>query len=513
MSDEKKSGFDSDNAYLDLLNAYSKDEEDLKEKKAKEDLHSLVAENQKKKSEFKVNLDKVDMASNSSQKKAPEKPSPIFFSPKKAENALAEKRSKLSFNKKTAEPSANQPQRRIIRRPDGQLSEPMQSQHSNATIIRENPEKFDVKSIEKFFKQNKLAWVLVLACIVFAILISTYTISCANDILAINRKAGDPISITIPNDAKTKDILNILKDNKLISHKYFCGLVSSVMGYSDDKYLAGIYTITPETGLGFEKMLTRFKSAQITGETVTLSFPEGYSVDQIAAKLEKYEVCTAQQFYTTLRDIDFSADYEFIKAIGNKNERYLYVEGYLYPDTYDFYVGETATSVIKKFLDNFKEKWTTEYDAQARKMNMSIDDVVRLASIVEKEAYGAAQMPKVSSVLHNRLNKSGLYPTLQCDATTAYINTYISKRVTSSTELSVLTSKYSTKKCEGLPIGAICNPGNDAIKSALFPEKTDFYFFLHDNDKKLYLARNDAEHQKNGIDALKANNASKNKAQ
>ncbi|MEG1846754.1 MAG: hypothetical protein RR239_07600, partial [Oscillospiraceae bacterium] len=144
MSDEKKSGFDSDDAYLDLLNAYTKDEEDIKEKKAKEDLHSLVEENQKKKSDFKVNLDKVGSASNSSHPKVSEKPLPIFFSPKRAENAPTQKKSKLSFNKKTAEPSANQPQRRIIRRPGDQGYEPVQSQHSNATIIRENSEKFDV---------------------------------------------------------------------------------------------------------------------------------------------------------------------------------------------------------------------------------------------------------------------------------------------------------------------------------------------------------------------------------
>ena len=159
-----------------------------------------------------------------------------------------------------------------------------------------------------------------------------------------------------------------------------------------------------------------------------------------------------------MREVDFSSEYTFIKNEPNKEQRYRSLEGYLYPDTYDFYKGENASSVIRTFLNNFQKKWTDDYQKKADALNMSVDDIIKLASIIEKEAADATQMPLVSSVLHNRLNKPGLYPSLQCDSTADYINDYIAKNVTNATELAAYTSRYSTYKCEGLPVGAICNP-------------------------------------------------------
>lgn len=375
-------------------------------------------------------------------------------------------------------------------------------ENGRAVIVKKNeiPPK---KKIELFFKQNKKAWVLIAVCIAAAALISTYAISCMNDILAIGRDSETVVTVNIPAQTDTKGAIEILRDNKLIKHKYFCRICAKVLEYRDDNYLTGIYYLTESMGL--ENMLSSFKKPTITGETVTLTFPEGYTVNQIAEKLEKYEVCSQTAFFATVRDVDFSTEYSFIAQMDNKDKRYQVLEGYLYPDTYEFYIGENASSVIRKFLDNFKNKWTDEYQAQADKIGMSIDDVITLASIIEKEAYGADQMPLVSSVFHNRLNKSGIYPTLGSDATKEYVTEYISKSVTNSAELSGYQKNYDTYKCAGLPVGAICNPGNEAIKAALFPANTGYYYFLHDNDKKIYLAATDSEHNQNSLAALKAN--------
>ena len=375
-------------------------------------------------------------------------------------------------------------------------------ENGRAIIVKKNeiPPK---KRIELFFKQNKKAWVIIAVCIAAAVLISTYAISCMNDILAIGRDSETVVTVNIPAQTDTKGAIEILRDNKLIKHKYFCRICAKVLEYRDDNYLTGIYYLTESMGL--ENMLSSFKKPTVTGETVTLTFPEGYTVNQIAEKLEKYEVCSQTAFFATVRDVDFSTEYSFIAQIDNKDKRYQVLEGYLYPDTYEFYIGENASSVIRKFLDNFKNKWTDEYKAQADKIGMSIDDVITLASIIEKEAYGADQMPLVSSVFHNRLNKSGIYPTLGSDATKEYVSEYISKSVTNSAELSSYQKNYDTYKCAGLPVGAICNPGNDAINAALFPANTGYYYFLHDNDKKIYLAATDSEHNQNSLAALKAN--------
>lgn len=377
------------------------------------------------------------------------------------------------------------------------------SEAGEAVAAKSFPAKLDRETIRAFFIKNKKTWILILICIVASILLSTYTISCMNDVFAIRRDSETVVTVNIPADARTKDVLKILQKNDLIEHRHFCLLMSKILQFKDDNYLTGVYYVTPS--MGFEKMLTTFKQPTTTGETVTLTFPEGFTVDQIIAKLEENKVCSAAVLYQTMQEVDFSSEFSFIAEMDNKEMRYRMLEGYMYPDTYEFYVGESPSSVLRKFLNNFNKRWTEEYAAQAQKLNMSVDDVITLASIIQKEAYGAEQSPLVSSVLHNRLNKSGLYPSLQCDSTTEYINEYIQKNTKSAVELARFTDRYSSYKCAGLPVGSICNPGDDAIKAALYPEKTDYYFFAHDTNKKLYLARNDNERRSNNLAILNAN--------
>lgn len=362
------------------------------------------------------------------------------------------------------------------------------------------PSKAELKA---FFIQNKKTWIILGICVAVAIFLSIYTISCINDVLAINRDSETIVTVSIPADADTRTVLKILKDNDLIEHRFFCEAVASIMRFRDDNYLTGIYYVT--ASMGVEKMLSTFKVAPTTGETVTLTFPEGYTVDQIVAKLAEYEVCSADVMYQTMREVDFSSEYSFIQEMDDKEDRFRMLEGYLYPDTYEFYIGENPSSVIRKFLNNFQKKWTEEYAKQAEALNMTVDDVITLASIIQKEAYGEEQSPLVSSVLHNRLDNSGLYPSLQCDSTTEYINEYIAASVTDAAELSRYTDLYSSYRCAGLPVGAICNPGDDAINAALFPADTNYYFFAHDVNRKLYLARNDSERRKNNLTILTVN--------
>lgn len=372
-----------------------------------------------------------------------------------------------------------------------------------SAAVKKRPEKLDWNTIQAFFVKNKKTWIIVLICVVASILLSAYTISCMNDVFAIHRDSENVVTINVPAEAKTKDVLKILKENDLIKHRHFCLVFSKIMKFKDDNYLTGVYYVT--ASMGVENMLSTCKVAATTGETVTLTFPEGYTVDQIVEKLEKYEVCSAAVLYKTMQEVDFSSEFPFIASMDDKEARYRMLEGYLYPDTYEFYVGESPSSVLRKFLNNFNKRWTDEYAEQAKKLGMSVDDVITLASIIQKEAFGADQSPLVSSVLHNRLNKSGIYPSLQCDSTTEYINEYIQKNVKSAVEVAKYTDRYSSYKCAGLPVGSICNPGDDAIKAALYPEKTDYYFFAHDANKKLYLARNDNERRSNNLAILNAN--------
>ena len=106
-------------------------------------------------------------------------------------------------------------------------------------------------------------------------------------------------------------------------------------------------------------------------------------------------------------------------------------EGYLFPDTYDFYVDADPNYVITKFLDNFNSKWEDEYDKRAAELGLSRDEIITIASIIQKEAANSDQMKVISSVIHNRLNHQADYPTLGCDSTALYISNYVTPTVRS----------------------------------------------------------------------------------
>ncbi len=334
---------------------------------------------------------------------------------------------------------------------------------------------------------------------VISICLSAFTMSLIGDILAFNR-SDEVITITVGEDASTNKIISQLDKEGLIKHGWFCkifmGLTKSLHEISGPPvYLSGVYYLTPD--MGVEKMLLSCQEIK-TADTVTVTIPEGFTIAQIAAKLEKSGVCMSDEFYRNLDSATFK--YDFLKTIDNKDARYNYLEGYLYPDTYEFFVGQNASSVINKLFENFDDKWTDKYQKRADEIGMTVDDVVTLASIIQKEAANGEQMPVISGVFFNRLNSTG-FPSLQSDATNVYVNKYIKPNVTTG-EYDTYWAGYSTYACRGLPVGPICNPGNDAIKAVLWPESTDAYYFCHDKAGNIYTARTEQEHNANYYSTL-----------
>ncbi|MBR0349772.1 MAG: endolytic transglycosylase MltG [Clostridia bacterium] len=344
------------------------------------------------------------------------------------------------------------------------------------------------------------AALIFLAIIIGATSILSYIgISCIGDMLAINR-SEESIEVTIPEDAKYTEVIDILHDNDLIKNKLFCKLFTQYRHFDDDTYLSGKYYLS--SSMGLEGMLKDMMVAPITADTIKLSFPEGWTVQQIFEKLEKNDVCESNKLYSTIRS---NYSYDFFAEIEDNNKRYLKLEGYLFPDTYDFFVGADTNYVIKKFLDNFESKWTPEYQARADKLGYSCDEIIIIASIIQKEAANSEQMKTISSVIHNRLNNGARFPTLGCDSTALYVTNYVTPVVGDAAGLNYY-SYYDTRSNKGLPPGPICNPGMDAIKAALYPETTKYFFFAHDNSGKIYLAETLDGHNTNLVKIIKANN-------
>lgn len=230
--------------------------------------------------------------------------------------------------------------------------------------------------------------------------------------------------------------------------------------------------------------------------TVRVTFPEGYTAKQIAERLEENGVCSTADFMAEIQsDAVGTLSYSFISSIDNPEDRAFVLEGYIFPDTYEFYKGESASSALSRFLENTEIKLKHEYTARAEELGFTLDEIIILASVIQEEAGDPKEMPSVSSVLHNRI-KSPAYGKLQCDVTINYVTECIDGSPYLSGDTEKFKALYNTYKCEGLPSGPICNPGIDAIEAALYPEDTDYFFFVTDKDWNYYYSETYAEHQR-----------------
>ena len=213
----------------------------------------------------------------------------------------------------------------------------------------------------------------------------------------------------------------------------------------------------------------------------------------VAKILEGGGVCTAEEFLQTAQNNALLAEYGFV--IENPENRSFVMEGYLFPDTYDFYIGEGAESAAKRFLKNSRSKLNDEIRARCNEIGYTLDEILCIASIIQEEAGDPADMGNVSSVLHNRLS-SPSYPKLQCDANSFYLRDSV-KPYVSEERYETLLQLYSTYNCEGLQEGPITNSGIEAVNAALYPEETDYYFFITDSENNYIYAKTYKEHLRN----------------
>ncbi len=290
------------------------------------------------------------------------------------------------------------------------------------------------------------------------------------------------VDITVPAGASTETVAGILEQNGLIDQPLIFRVYSK-LGKADGKWQPGQFSLRGD--MGYENLIKALQTAPVR-KTVKVTIPEGFTVKQIAERLESKGVCTANEVYRALAEIDFS-EYDFIAALDNVEKekldaRYYPFEGYLFPDTYEFFVGCSGETAVRKLLDGFHYRLDTTLRSAMKAKNLTIDELVVLASIVQGEAATKDDMDKVARVLWNRLENSAVYPKLQCDST----RDYVTDMMAGNTDIVISDEAFDTYVCEGLPAGAINNPGLDAIKAVLYPSEDanamKCYFFATDYD-------------------------------
>lgn len=234
------------------------------------------------------------------------------------------------------------------------------------------------------------------------------------------------------------------------------------------------------------------ETTQAVPNTVTVMFPEGKTVYQIAKLLEENGVCAADGFIDAVNHSD-SAVAQSLQG----HDRPFLLEGYVFPDTYEFYKNESPERALSRFLSNTERKLTDEYKARAAELGYTMDEILTLASIIQTEAGIHSQMKTVSSVLHNRLKKG---TRLQCDVTYHYLENnvmpYLCPDEWDDDVYETYAETYYTYRFSGLPEGPICNPGTAAIEAALYPQDTDYLYFLTDKDGNFYYSVTFDEHER-----------------
>ncbi len=287
-------------------------------------------------------------------------------------------------------------------------------------------------------------------------------------VLDVTDSGGNVTGTRNDKKANINFVANSLKSAGIIEYKWLFKLFCAVSD-ADIKIDPGTYELA--TDLDYRALI---KNMQVgTGAMITtkVMFPEGYTMQQVFEKLEEEGVCSVDDLNEAASDWVYNYSFLDWSETGDKSR----LEGYLFPDTYDFYQGMQASSAINKFLQNFHGKLTADMYKQAENLNISLHQAIIIASMVEAEAANDEERATIASVIYNRLS---IGQALQIDATIQYV--LPERKENLSNEDLQIDSPYNTYLYAGLPPGPVSNPGLASINAALQPASTGYYYYALD---------------------------------
>lgn len=343
---------------------------------------------------------------------------------------------------------------------------------------------------------------------------------CAADVLAFGREEASAV-VTITDSDNMETIAAKLKNAGLIKYP---GLFQLYAGVAVDEGEISPGTYTLSTLYDYHALVKSMNQYSSVRQTVEVVIPEGYTAAQIFALLEENAVCTVQELEEYSMEGELK-DYWFLESVERNHPHCL--EGYLFPDTYEFYVDDSPGRVLGKLLGDrvggFEVRFTELMEEKLVTLNerlsammkkngydqeyidahqMTIREVVIVASMIEKESTGADAYD-ISSVIYNRLTNAKNYPYLNIDATIIYaldgnIDPETGKTMPLTAEDLKLDDPYNTYLYTGLIPGPIANPGTASLLAALDPNDTDYYYYVYNYNTGVHLfGRNAKEHEKN----------------
>lgn len=335
--------------------------------------------------------------------------------------------------------------------------------------------------------------IYALVILVFSFILAKAGWAWANDLLALNKESVTA-TVELSEDMFTEKqrtteagevesyyqadmgaVARELKDADLIEYPWLFKLFAGFTG-KDTRMSPGSYEL--DTNMDYSALLRSMSPNKNARQTVSVLIPEGYSMKEIFALLAENEVATVDELMDAAANYPFKYSFLDDSTLGTPER----LEGYLFPDTYQFYKDSDPATALSKMLVNFDNKFTEDLRDRASVLGYSLHDILTVASIIEKETDGVDQT-LISSVVYNRLENtsSGTNGYLQMDSTIQYI---LDERKEQLTEEDLaIDSPYNTYKNKGLPAGPICSPGMSSIRAALYPEDTNYYYFILGNDE------------------------------
>ena len=340
---------------------------------------------------------------------------------------------------------------------------------------------------------------------------------CAAEVLAFGRPDKE-YTVTVSSADNIDTIAAKLKNTGLIQYPELFKIYADLTDAEED---ISVGTFTLNSKYDYHALVNAMSYHSPARESISLLIPEGYTCAQIFALLEENGVCSAAELEEYAANGEIK-DRWFLEGL-ERGDKYC-LEGYLFPDTYQFYTDDEPGRVIGKFLDNFDNRFTDIMKSRLDPLNerlaavlasrgydeatiesrkITIREVVIIASMIEKETSNDAESYDISSVIYNRLTNPANYPFLNIDATLIYalggnIDPETGKAKPLTSEDLQMDHPYNTYTVKGLIPGPISNPGRNSLNAALDPTVTDYYFYVFNpNSGKHLFAKTPAEHEKN----------------
>ncbi len=352
-----------------------------------------------------------------------------------------------------------------------------------------------------------IAFLAVLAIVVGVVLFFVFSIKSEMD--GDKATATETVTLDVARGSSSRTIGTKLEDAGLISSadifRFYIRFGDTGANFQEGRFYL-------EPGMSYDEIIDVLSQPPPPRETINVTFPEGSTSMQFATIVEENGICTAAEFLEAANDLQRYTDIDVIARIlaeGQDPDTFMPSEGYLAPNTYNFFVDESPENVARKLYEQLNAEMTAEMYARMEERNLTVIETITLASLIEEEAGLPEKQPGVAGVFWNRLrgdleNTDFDRRTMGSDVTFYYIRDWIARDYGGNYEdvpdnlfYAYYSGDEDPKTREGLPAGPISNPSKTAIQAALYPEENAYYYFLTDFYGTYYFATTYPEHQQN----------------